>query len=207
MPTKEARKVFEGYLQAYLKEKLSGFSPIKINKSKLVIKRGDATGDIFFRYVAKSSGYILHIYADLPELTHYINHVNPPYNSNLLTDIHYSMAPYGENLKLFSNLMNDSLRLPLTEPGIETTCEWIASRLETIFLPRLVKLLELNEEAIKDVLKNPSDYAYPFLTIMKIIIHNKLQPTDQETELFLSKRISRNKNFDQNLLKAYLDEK
>lgn len=203
MSTKEPRAIFENRLQLHLKNTFADFSWLKVNKNMLVATFGDAEGNINFQYLNKSNGYTLSMFVESPEIKNYITSIQPIYRSNLIVDYVYCMTSSGESSKDFSRDYGGTLRLPKNENDVESACLWIESRMRSIFLPRMINILELRKELIDDAVKHPEYFAYPFLTIMKVIIKHQLQPTPQQMELFLSKRISRNKNFDGELIKNY----
>jgi hypothetical protein len=206
--TTELRKLFEVELQNYLKLNFSFGSNVKFLKNEISIKKtknNEASGDVGFRFLNNACGYILYTAVDSPELIDFFNEVNPPYRSNKPEGIVYAMNTSMERgFKSFSPNMGGTVDLPKNEEDRKKVCEWIYTKVRDIYLPRVMNLIELKPEAIKDIILFPDYYSYPFLTISYVIKKNNIPLSDLDMESILSKKVSGNKSFDINLLDTYL---
>ncbi|HAV1239757.1 TPA: hypothetical protein JGU28_004542 [Salmonella enterica] len=204
----ELRKLFEVELHNYLKGNFVCGSNVKFLKNEISIKKtkdNEASGDVGFRFLNNARGYILYTGVNSPELISFFNEVNPPYRSNKPEGIVYAMSTSMEHgFKSFSPNIGGTVDLPINEEGRKKACEWIYTKVRDVYLPRVINLIELKPEAIKDIVLFPNYYAYPFLTILYIIKKNNIPLSELNIESILSKKILGNKSFDKNLLDAYL---
>ncbi|EIX6434131.1 hypothetical protein MKU92_003074 [Salmonella enterica] len=206
--TVELRKLFESELNGYLKGKFDFCSNVKYLKNEISIKKtasNESSGDVGFRFLNTSHGYILYTGVDSPELLRFFNEINPPYKSNKPEGIVYAMNTSMEvGFKSFSPSMKGTVDLPKNEDERKKACEWIYTKVRDVYLPRVMNLIELKPEAIEDVISFPDYYAYPFLTILYIIKKNNIPLSVLNIESIFSKKILGNKSFDKNLFEAYL---
>ncbi|MHA6308141.1 hypothetical protein ACX3SV_13740 [Hafnia paralvei] len=203
----ELRKQFETELNNYLKENLTFSKNINILKNKININNKgviNACGELSWGYLNNAKGYFLSLSVDSIELNKFFNEITPPYKTNLLTNNVFYMNTLMEKFKSFATKIGGTVDLPRSEKERSETCEWIYTKINDIYLPRVINLIELKPKAIDDVVVNPSYYAYPFLTILYIIKKNSIPLDSLNMESILSKKVVGSKSFDKNLLDTYL---
>ncbi|EFA2318354.1 hypothetical protein [Escherichia coli] len=203
----ELRKKFETVLADYFKTRLFLGANIKVLRSSICIKKTNsinAQGELAWGYLNNANGYFLSVSVESFELKNFFNEIKPPYKSNLLTDKSLFMNTLMEKFKIFATKIGGTVDLPKNEEERSKACEWIYTKVNDIYLPRAMNLIELKPEAIKDIISFPDYYAYPFLTIIYIIKKNNIPLSELDMDSILSKKILGNKSFDKNLLDAYL---
>ncbi len=203
----ELRKKFEDELNRYLKGNITLTKNMKILKNKIKINGVDAInnrGELSWGYLNNANGYFLSIFVASDELNDFFDELAPPYKSNLLTGNVFFMNTLMEKFKIFATKIGGTVDLPKNEQERIEACEWIYTKMEDIYLPRVINIIELKPEAIDDIVANPDYYAYPFLTILYVIKKNNLSLNDLNMESIFSKKIFGNKSFDKNLLDIYL---
>lgn len=201
----ELRKIFEKELQDYLKDTFSSFKNVKVIRNEIGVKVGDAIGRIGFRFLNNAQGYNLSMSVSLPELRNFYMEISPPYRPNVATDFEFVMNTSMEiGFKSFAPNMGGTVDLPRNEVERKKACEWIAGKVQDIYFPRLMNVIELKPVLIDDVLAHPDYYAYPFLTILYVIKKNNIPLESLNMEAIMSKRMMGNKAFDKNLLETFL---
>lgn len=173
---------FERKVQDFLKNELSDYPGIKVAKNKITIKQKDsgATATLHFEYLANSRAYEIIIFVEHPVLQAEIALIEPPYPSNLPNaSFVYSMSTVSEK--------DACPLLPVTEKGIEDTCQVILSRIKSIYMPVVFNLLEIKLELINDIINRPKYYSYPFPLILIAMKRNNFQPDKATIAKILSK--------------------
>ncbi|TCN57601.1 hypothetical protein D0809_13535 [Flavobacterium circumlabens] len=170
---KELITNFEKEMWNYLKRELSDYPEIKVIKNKIFIthKDSEAFSTLSFQYLTNSNAYEIIHFVEHPVLQTEIHNIAPPYPSNLSNaNFVYSMSTVSEK--------DGCIILPVTEKGIEYTCELILSRIKNIYLPIIFNLFNINLKLIDNVLNKPKYYSYPFLLILIAMKNNNMKPEE-----------------------------
>ncbi|BDR55769.1 hypothetical protein [Xylocopilactobacillus apis] len=159
---------FEKELQIFLKEHLSVPASFKVNLHQVIIDdRSGTKAEINFTYLNISMEYSISMNVSSKRIQKFIEQINPPYPSNISAS----------NLVYYSYYLNEKqyfpLMLPTTEAGKKRTFENFLKVFQSIYIPRVFNLIELNEQLINDVKESPRNYSYPFLIVMAALNHNK----------------------------------
>ena len=181
--TKELRSNFEKKLQAFLKDGLSGYPAIKVTKNKVTLtqKESGAVASLHFEYLANSRAYETLMLVEHPTLQAELERINPPYPSNLPNPkLVYSMSTVSEK--------DACPLLPVTEQGIEHTCQLMLARLQDSYLPTLFNLLNISPELVADVISRPKYYSYPVPLIFFALKHNGVKPDEATVAQILSEQ-------------------
>lgn len=181
--TKELRSNFEKALQLFLKSELSGYPGVKVNKNKVVVaqKESGAVATLHFEYLANTRAYEILIFVEHPALQAEIDQINPPYPSNLANPkFIYSLSTVSE--KAACPL------LPVTEQGIENTCQVILRQLQDVHLPILFNLFNVSPALVSDVIDRPKYYSYPVPLIFIALKTNKIKPDDETLAKIMSEQ-------------------
>jgi hypothetical protein len=199
----ELKKTFEKRLQNFLKENISE-KGVKVSRGEIVVDReGMGNGRIGFRFLRNANGYILSAAADSPGLQDFYVSRNPPYRPKIPTGLVMAMNTSMETVKSFSPNVGGAIDLPRDEEGIESACRWICEKVASIYLPRVINVVEINSGLVRDVMENPNYYSYPFLTIVFAAKKNGIGLNELDTDYLLGKKVSGNKSFDGEVLKEY----
>ncbi|MGY4728280.1 hypothetical protein [Burkholderia pyrrocinia] len=199
----ELKKMFEGRLRETLKENISGIG-IKVSRGEILVDReGGGNGRIGFRFLKNANGYILSAAADSRDLQGFYKKSNPPYKPKMPTGLVLAMNTSMETVKSFSPNVGGVVDLPRDEAEIESACRWICKKVESIYLPRMINVVEIKSGLIRDVMDNPNYYSYPFLTIVFAAKRNGVGLDGLDVDYLLGKKVSANKSFDESILKAY----
>ncbi|WP_256978276.1 hypothetical protein [Burkholderia sp. HI2500] len=200
----ELRGIFEKRLQEILKENISERG-VKISRGEIVVEReGMGNGRIGFRFLRNANGYILSAAADSPSLQDFYASRNPPYRPKIPTGLVMAMNTSMETVKSFSPNVGGAIDLPRDEVEVESACRWICEKVASIYLPRVINVVEVNSGLVRDVMENPNYYSYPFLTIVFAAKRNGIGRNELDTDFLLGKKVSGNKSFDGEILKEYL---
>ncbi|WP_256679581.1 hypothetical protein [Pseudomonas sp. Fl4BN1] len=128
---------------------------------------------LHFQYLANTRAYEIIIFVEHPALLAEIERISPPYPSNLANPkLVYSLSTVSE--KAACPL------LPVTEQGIENTCQVILRQLQDVHLPVLFNLFNVSPALVSDVIERPKYYAYPVPLIFIALKTNAIKP-DEET--------------------------
>jgi hypothetical protein len=213
------RKKFQDVLQRYLKENLLRDSNVSIVKDGIKVRKtrdNNATGSILLSYINGAQGYHLVLYAKSPEVDDFFAQIKPPYKSTLPwhTDPPtMSMLSVNEKDNYFAaNFCSEApdysaIPCPISEPEIQRTCEWLCAKIQQRYLPRVINVVNMTLAVIEDVIANPDDYAYPFLTILFAIKKHGLRAEDLDMEKILGEKFVGDMQFDKNLLDAYFSKR
>ncbi|MCA8272686.1 hypothetical protein LGN17_09185 [Burkholderia sp. AU30280] len=197
----EVKGIFEKRLQETLGENVSE-SGIKVSKGEILVGReGAGNGRIGFRFLKNANGYILSAAADSPDLQEFYKNSNPPYKPKIPTGLVLAMNTSMEVVKSFSPNIGGAVDLPRNDMEIESTCRWICEKVVNVYLPRVINVVEIKSGLIRDVMDNPSYYSYPFLTIIFAAKRNGVGLDGLDVDYLMGKNVSRNKSFDENVLK------
>ncbi|BDR57674.1 hypothetical protein [Xylocopilactobacillus apicola] len=181
---------FEKELQIFLKEHLSVPADLKVNRHQVIIDdRSGTKAEINFTYLNISMEYSISMNVSSKRIQKFIEQIDPPYPSNISAS----------NLVYYSYYLNEKqyfpLMLPTTEAGKKQTFENFLKVFQSIYIPRVFNLIELNEQLINDVKENPKHYSYPFLIGMAAANHNTSIKVDLE-ELLSKKYLGFENNLD-----------
>ncbi|PNG34338.1 MULTISPECIES: hypothetical protein [Pseudomonas] len=181
--TKELRSNFEKALQLFLKSELSAYPGVKVTRNKVVIahKESGAVATLHFEYLANTRAYEIIIFVEHPALQAEIERISPPYPSNLANPkLLYCMSTVSEK--------DGCPLLPVTEQGIENTCQVILRRLQDVHLPILFNLFNVSPALVSDVIERPKYYAYPVPLIFIALKTNAIQPDDATLAKIMSEQ-------------------
>ncbi|HDR9483833.1 TPA: hypothetical protein QDC20_001146 [Burkholderia aenigmatica] len=197
----ELKKIFEKRLQETLKESIDG-SGVKVSRGEIVVGReGVGNGRIGFRFLRNANGYILSAAADSPDFQDFYKKSNPPYKPKIPTGMVFAMNTSMEVVKSFSPNIGGAVDLPRNEEEVESTCRWICEKVVNIYFPRVINVVEVRPDLIRDVMDNPNYYSYPFLTIVFAARKNGIELSGLDVDYLLGKKVSGNRSFDENILK------
>ncbi|NBF00938.1 hypothetical protein GV819_01400 [Pseudomonas sp. Fl5BN2] len=181
--THQLRSHFEKALQLFLKSELAGYPGVKVTKNKVVIaqKESGAVASLHFQYLANTRAYEIIIFVEHPALQAEIERISPPYPSNLANPkLVYSLSTVSE--KAACPL------LPVTEQGIENTCQVILRQLQDVHLPVLFNLFNVSPALVSDVIERPKYYAYPVPLIFIALKTNAIKPDEETLAKILSEQ-------------------
>ncbi|VWC30417.1 hypothetical protein BLA13014_06229 [Burkholderia aenigmatica] len=181
--TKELRSNFEKALQFFLKGEFAGHPGVKVTKNKITVshKESGAVATLHFEYLANIRAYETIIFVEHPTLRAELDRIGPPYPSNLPNaKLVYSMSTVTED--------DACPLLPVTEQGIETTCQGLLRRLREIDLPIVSNLLNLGPGLVNDVIARPKYYSYPVPLIFVALRSNGMKPDEDVLARILSEQ-------------------
>ncbi len=206
--TQELKSDFEKRLKEELTTLLAPYKNVKVLLNEVKVKKTKdnmAQGFIALDYITNAKGYALIMSAESPDFQKFIENINPPYKSHLLSEQTLAMTTSGERVKTFSPVTGGTVALPATPEGNEEACKWICEKITSIYLPRLFHLINLEPGLIQDIFDNPDHYSYPFLLILYTLRKNKLAINDVDKERLFSKKISKNNAFDRGIIGNIVD--
>ncbi|WP_414159234.1 hypothetical protein ACMGG8_04475 [Pseudomonas sp. BNK-45] len=181
--THQLRSHFEKALQLFLKRELAGYPGVKVTRNKVLItqKESGAVATLHFEYLANTRAYEIIIFVEHPALQAEIERISPPYPSNLANPkLLYCMSTVSEK--------DGCPLLPVTEQGIENTCQVILRQLQDVHLPALFNLFNVSPALVSDVIERPKYYAYPVPLIFIALKTNAIQPDDATLAKILSEQ-------------------
>jgi hypothetical protein len=181
--THPLRSHFEKALQLFLKSELSAYPGVKVTRNKVLItqKESGAVATLHFEYLANTRAYEIIIFVEHPALQAEIERISPPYPSNLANPKWlYCMSTVSEK--------DGCPLLPVTEQGIENTCQVILRQLQDVHLPALFNLFNVSPALVSDVIERPKYYAYPVPLIFIALKTNAIQPDDETLAKILSEQ-------------------
>ncbi|QIH05206.1 MULTISPECIES: hypothetical protein [unclassified Pseudomonas] len=180
---KELRSHFEKALQGFLKSELAGYPGVKVTKNKIAVshKESGAVANLHFEYLANSRAYETIILVEHPTLQAELDSIGPPYPSNLPNaKFVYSMSTVSED--------DACPLLPVTEQGIESTCQRLLRRLQETDLPIVSNLLNLGPGLVNDVIARPKYFSYPVPLIFIALRSNGMKPDADTLARILSEQ-------------------
>ncbi|RXU66560.1 hypothetical protein CW358_11210 [Pseudomonas protegens] len=181
--THQLRSHFEKALQLFLKSELAVYPGVKVTRNKVLItqKESGAVATLHFEYLANTRAYEIIIFVEHPALQAEIERISPPYRSNLANPkLLYCMSTVSEK--------DGCPLLPVTEQGIENTCQVILRQLQDVHLPALFNLFNVSPALVSDVIERPKYYAYPVSLIVIALKTNAIQPDDATLAKILSEQ-------------------
>lgn len=181
--THQLRSHFEKALQLFLKRELAVYPGVKVTRNKVLItqKESGAVATLHFEYLANTRAYEIIIFVEHPALQAEIERISPPYPSNLANPkLLYCMSTVSEK--------DGCPLLPVTEQGIENTCQVILRQLQDVHLPALFNLFNVSPALVSDVIERPKYYAYPVPLIFIALKTNAIQPDDATLAKILSEQ-------------------
>ena len=200
--SKEHRSAFEAALQTHLRERLTAPVALKVTKNKVnlsVESDRSRAGFLALAYLQKAGGYMLTVAGTNSVFTACYARNPPPYRSNLPPEWQYVMNSLMEKFKIFSQDIGGTVPLPTTDAAVDSACEWIAEKLNTIYIPRLSNFLLCAPGLIGDIIENPDHYDYPIPMIACAISANALDPRDYADRLLI-KRLLKHRTYDSRVL-------
>lgn len=201
---KEQRKKFETHLIFTLKKFFGDKKEIKILKTGISVKNEQGEAKLNWRFLNNANGYSLSVSVVHNKLKQFIESTPPPYPPNNHGDCELVMNTSMEKSNFRQLSREGVVLLPSNDVEIEQVSEYMCKRIEDIYLPRALSLLENKTETIDDVKTFPQYYKYPISTIVFIAKQNGLKINDFNFDELLSKKISGNRNFDRMLIENFL---
>lgn len=206
--SQEVRKNVEVELLARLKQITSPHLDLKAGKNKLgLLVAKEKFGEIYVQHLTKADGYYAGMEIYICEAYSFCKNQSPPYQSRLLNTSFLSKSSLSEETKQFGDELGGIIRTPAPQ-DISTAVEKINDRIKLFYLSKAENCILGTTSLIDDVLTEPDNYAFPFLTILFVAHKNNLK---LESELlkkaFATKSIYGNKQFDLALASKILDPK
>lgn len=137
-----------------------------------------------------------------PEIQSFIDKINPPYKKNI--DARYFLASQNENARTFSSRIDGLAPLPSSEKDIEELAQTITENISNIYLPRVENYMQIKPELVSDIIRSPENYKYPFLSAIYAIKKNSIAASLEIKKSLLTKSISGDKKFDENIFESLL---
>lgn len=203
----EIRKHLEVELLAALKQTTSPHLDLKASKNKLgLLAAKEKFGEIYVQHLTKADGYYAGLEIHTCEAFSFCKEQSPPYESRLLNASFLSKSSLSEEAKQFGDELGGIIRTPSPQ-AISATVKKISERLEKFFLPKAEHGVLGSPALFDDVLAEPDNYAFPFLTIVFAAHKNNLSlDSDVLKKALATKSIFGNKQFDLALAKNLLSE-
>ncbi|EPJ80366.1 hypothetical protein [Pseudomonas sp. CFII68] len=193
----EIRKHLEAELLAALKQTTSPHLDLKASKNKLdLLAAKEKLGEIYVQHLTKADGYYAGLEIYTCEAFSFCKEQSPPYESRLLNSSFLSKSSLSEEAKQFGDELGGIIRTPSPQ-AISATVKKITERLEKFYLPKAEHSVLGSPVLIDDVLAEPDNYAFPFLTIVFAAHKNNLSlDSDVLKKALATKSIFGNKPFD-----------
>lgn len=193
----EVRKNVEVELLASLKQITSPHLELKAGKKKLgLLVAKEKLGEIYVQHLTKADGYYAGMEIYICEAFSFCKNQSPPYQSRLLNTSFLSKSSLSEETKQFGDELGGIIRTPASQ-DISTAAKKISERLKLFFLSKAENCVLGTTLLIDDVLAEPDNYAFPFLTILFAAHKNNLR-LDSELlkKVIATKSIFGNRQFD-----------
>jgi hypothetical protein len=193
----EIRKNVEAVLLTELKKIASPHIDIKVSKNKLsLFAAKEKLAEIYLQHLTKADGYYAGMEIYTCEAFSFCLNQSPPYHSRLLNASFYSKSSLSEETKQFGDEVGGIIRTP-SLPEISQTAKKITDRLKAFYLSKAENCILGTTALIDDVLAEPDNYAFPFLTIVFAAYKNNLSlDSDILKKALATKSIFGNKQFD-----------
>ncbi|MEB1528173.1 hypothetical protein [Xanthomonas sp. WHRI 7945] len=193
----EIRKALEKELLARFEQTASSRPYLKAGKNKLsLVAAKEKLGEIYIQHLRNADGYYAALEIHACEALNFCKSQSPPYPSRLTNASCMSKTSLSEEAKRFGDELGGIIRTPSFQE-IASTATKINDRIVKFYLPKAENCIFGTTSLIEDILAEPSDYAYPFLTALFVAKKNGL---DLDSSLFQkmlgTKIIFGNKNFD-----------
>lgn len=202
----EIRKSLEVELLAELKKTTSSHLDLKASKNKLgLIASKEKLGEIYIQHLTKADGYYAGLEVYTCEAFSFCINQSPPYQSRLLNSSFLSKSSLSEETKQFGDELGGIIRTPSPDE-ISTAVKRINERLIKFYLSKAENCTLGTPSLIYDVLAEPDNYAYPFLTALFAAQKNDLSlDSDLFKKVLATKSIFGNKQFDLALANQILE--
>lgn len=204
--TNQKRIDFEKDLKLKLRELTSIYYKLSISKNKIHLKSLDdiIISDINIIYSNNGLGYYTLWTINNNNLSDFINSINPPYKSNLLTNDIFSSLSTNNKDKLFGETNNGIIPFPNYKSNDELVDE-IILKIKNHYINQLENWFDSPIKVIKNIMTTPDDYAYPLLTCLFIIQkHDLSKNTEIINQIKMSKSIFKNKKYETDLIEKIL---
>lgn len=188
-----------------LKQITSPHMDLKAGKNKLgLLVAKEKLGEIYVQHLAKADGYYAGMEVYTCEAFSFCERQSPPYQSRLLNASFLSKSSLSEETKQFGDEVGGIIRTPSSQ-DISATVKKISERLQRFYLSKAQNSILGAAALIDDVLAEPDNYAFPFLTILFAAHKNNLNlDSDLLKKAFATKSIFGNKQFDLALVSKFL---
>ncbi|WP_434654365.1 hypothetical protein J3P96_27070 [Pseudomonas sp. R3-56] len=195
--SQEIRKNVEVELLATLKNTTSPHLDLKASKNKIgLFKAKEKLGEIYIQHLTKADGYYAGLEIHACEAFSFCKEQSPPYQSRLLNASFLSKSSLSEETKQFGDELGGIIRTPSPQT-LSATVNKISERLEKFYLSKAEHCILGMPALIDDVLAEPDNYAFPFLTILFAAQKNGLGlDSDVLKKALATKSIFGNKQFD-----------
>lgn len=193
----EIRKDVEAQLLAALKQIASPHLDLKAGKNKLgLLVSKEKLGEIYVQHLNKADGYYAGMEIFTCEAFTFCKDQAPPYESRLLNASFLSKSSLSEDKKEFGDELGGIIRTPAPNE-VSATVSKITERLTKTYLTKAENCILGTPSLIDDVLAEPDNYAFPFLTILFAAQKHELSLDSQVLKkAFATKSIFGNKQFD-----------
>jgi len=195
--SQEIRKNVEVELLATLKNTTSPHLDLKASKNKIgLFKAKEKLGEIYIQHLTKADGYYAGLEIHACEAFSFCKEQSPPYQSRLLNASFLSKSSLSEETKQFGDELGGIIRTPSPQI-LSATVNKISERLEKFYLSKAEHCILGTPALIHDVLAEPDNYAFPFLTILFAAQKNGLGlDSDVLKKALATKSIFGSKQFD-----------
>lgn len=203
----DSRKAFEALLTPALKTlKLPGVD-VKSSKNKLAFSVSTRKlGLIYLQHLSRAQGYYAGIDIHACDAMDFCVAQNPPYASRLFNSSFFSQSSLSEPYKRFGDEIGGTLRTPSPEDAA-VAVEKVRERLGRFYLPRAHRCICAPLELLDDILSEPEDYAFPFLSALYVAHKHQLAFNSAEFQRVVScKKIIGNRVFDLPLAERLLSQ-
>ncbi|WP_248731416.1 hypothetical protein [Pseudomonas sp. MWU13-2517] len=193
----EIRKNVEVELLTALKQIASPHLDMKVSKNKLsLFSAKEKLAEIYLQHLTKADGYYAGMEIYTCEAFSFCLNQSPPYQSRLLNASFCSKSSLSEETKQFGDEVGGIIRTPSPQE-ISQTVKKITDRLKIFYLSKAENCILGTTALIDDVLAEPDNYAFPFLTIVFAAYKNNLGlDSDVLKKTLATKSIFGNKQFD-----------
>ncbi|MDR6673843.1 hypothetical protein [Xanthomonas sp. 1678] len=193
----EIRKALEKELLARFEQTASSRPHLKAGKNKLsLVAAKEKLGEIYIQHLRNADGYYAGLEIHACEALNFCKSQSPPYPSRLTNASCMSKTSLSEEAKSFGDELGGIIRIPPFQEAASTATK-INDRIVKFYLPKAENCILGTTSLIEDILVEPSNYAYPFLTSLYVAHKNGLDlSSDLFHEVLSTKAVFGNKNFD-----------
>ncbi|NLE98275.1 MAG: hypothetical protein GX596_09875 [Propionibacterium sp.] len=190
------RDLTEKYLQERLTATFASEPRVKVLRREIRVQTADGrgvAGTVFLNHVASGRCFTISASAaEPPTLRALRERLDPPYRSGLLTDTAMSCDSVNERRRGHGA----DVPVPTRESDIEGAVVRLADAIVDVFVPRVLDVADLRPGVIPAALEQPTNYAWPVLTVLAAMQVNSIPRSDVDAERLLGKKVSRNRAFD-----------
>jgi hypothetical protein len=193
----EIRKNLEVELLAELKQIASPHVDMKVSRNKLsLFSAKEKLAEIYLQHLTKADGYYAGMEIYTCEAFSFCLSQSPPYKSRLLNASFCSKTSLSEETKQFGDELGGIIKTPAPQE-INQAVKKISDRLKTFYLSKAENCILGRTALIDDVLAEPDNYAFPFLTIVFAAYKNNISlDSGVFKKTLATKSIFGNKQFD-----------